>query len=82
MQNDACNSKLLSLKKKVLFYLQYACGLFFSTETNQGLTCNTTLDIHTTDADSVCSLLSVFPTSKLLYMCETLTIWTIKRFIK
>ena len=26
------------------------CGLFFSNETNEGLTCNITLDIHKTDA--------------------------------
>ena len=33
MQNDACNSELLSVKD-VLFYLQYAFGLFFGKETN------------------------------------------------
>ena len=31
------------------------------------------MDIHTTDADSVCPLLSVSPSSKLFYMRETLT---------
>ena len=38
------------------------------------------MDIHTTDADSVCSLLSVSPSSKLLYMCETLTMDSGKKY--
>ena len=64
---------------KIIFSMLW-CGLFFSNETNEGLTCNITLDIHKTDADSVYSLLSVSPSSKLLYMCGTLTMDNRKKY--